>query len=102
VIHTVGPIWTGGKECEEIKLSRCYKNSLIIAVENNVKTIAFPGISTGVYGFPKESAARISIDAVVDFLDSDASIEKVYLVCFDDDNYEISRKYLAGKAGIVI
>jgi len=100
VIHTVGPIWTGGKECEEIKLSRCYRNSLLLAVENNLKTIAFPGISTGVYGFPKESAARISIDTIVDFLDNDSSIEKVYLVCFDDENYDLTREYLAGKARI--
>ena len=100
VIHTVGPIWTGGIECEEIKLSRCYRNSLLLAVENNLKTIAFPGISTGVYGFPKESAARISIDTIVDFLDNDSSIEKVYLVCFDDENYDLTREYLAGKARI--
>jgi O-acetyl-ADP-ribose deacetylase (regulator of RNase III) len=100
VIHTVGPMWTGGKECEEIKLSRCYSNSLHLAVDNDLKTIAFPGISTGVYGFPKESAARISIDAVVDFLDKDSSIEKVYLVCFDDENYDLAREYLKGKARI--
>lgn len=102
VIHTVGPIWTGGKECEEIKLSRCYKNSLQLAVDNSLKTIAFPGISTGVYGFPMESAARISIDAVVEFLSSDSFIEKVYLVCFDDVNFNITTKYYDTKAGIVI
>jgi O-acetyl-ADP-ribose deacetylase (regulator of RNase III) len=100
VIHTVGPIWTGGKECEAIKLSRCYKNSLQLAADHEVKTIAFPGISTGVYGFPKERAARISIDTVIDFLDMDSSIEKVYLVCFDDENYDLTREYLIGKTGI--
>lgn len=100
VIHTVGPIWTGGKECEEIKLSRCYKNSLQLAVEYDLKTIAFPGISTGIYGFPKEGAVRISIDAVIDFLDQDGSIEKVYLVCFDDEYFNLSREYLNEKAGI--
>ena len=102
VIHTVGPIWTGGSECEEIKLSRCYRNSLLLADENNLKTIAFPGISTGVYGFPKESAARISIDAVVDFLESNSTIEKVYLVCYNDDNFELTTKYFDKKAGITI
>ena len=93
VIHTVGPIWTGGHECEEIKLADCYKNSLQLAVENDVKTIAFPGISTGIYGFPKESAARISVDAIVDFLNTDSSVEKVYLVCYNDDNYDLATKY---------
>ena len=94
VIHTVGPVWAGGHECEEIKLANCYKNSLQLAVEHYVKSIAFPGISTGVYGYPKDIAARISIDAIVDFLNNvDSSIEKVYLICFDEDNFELTTKY---------
>jgi len=93
VIHTVGPVWAGGHECEEIKLANCYKNSLQLAVEHDVKIIAFPGISTGVYGYPKDIAARISIDTIVDFLNTDSSIEKVYLVCFDDDNFEFASKH---------
>jgi O-acetyl-ADP-ribose deacetylase (regulator of RNase III) len=97
VIHTVGPIWTGGKACEEIRLAECYKNSLQLAVDNDVKTIAFPGISTGVYGFPKESAARISVDTIIDFLNLDSSIEKVYLVCYNDDNYALTKKYFTEK-----
>src|ERR1035437_4801426 len=97
MIHTVGPIWTGGKECEEIRLAECYKNSLQLAVDNEVRTIAFPGISTGVYGFPKESAARISVDTIVDFLEKDTSIEKVYLVCYNDDNYDLTKNYYSEK-----
>jgi len=97
VIHTVGPIWKGGHESEEIKLSDCYLNSLQLAMENGVRTIAFPGISTGIYGYPKDKAARISIDTVVDFLDSDSSIEKVYMVCFDDESLEITSKYFKDK-----
>lgn len=97
VIHTVGPIWVGGKACEEIRLAECYRNSLQLAVENDVRTIAFPGISTGVYGFPKESAARISVDTIIDFLNSESSIEKVYLVCYNDDNYELTKNYYSEK-----
>lgn len=97
VIHTVGPIWTGGKACEEIRLAECYKNSLQLAIDNDVRTIAFPGISTGVYGFPKESAARISVDTIIDFLNKDTSIEKVYLVCYNDDNYDLTKNYYSEK-----
>lgn len=97
VIHTVGPIWKSGHECEEIKLANCYKNSLQLAVEHDVKSIAFPGISTGVYGFPKNLAARISIDTIVDFLKTDVSIEKVYLICYDDENFELLTKYYTDK-----
>lgn len=97
IIHTVGPIWGGGHECEGIKLAKCYKNSLQLALEHDVKTIAFPNISTGVYGYPKDIAARISIDAIVDFFNIDTSIEKVYLVCFDDANFEFATKYYNDK-----
>lgn len=97
IIHTVGPIWTGGHACEEIKLANCYINSLQLAVEHDFKTIAFPGISTGVYGFPKDLAAHISIDTIDDFLNADSSVEKVYLVCFDDENFELCTKYYTEK-----
>ena len=97
VIHTVGPIWTGGHACEEIRLADCYRNSLQLAVDNEVKTIAFPGISTGVYGFPKEPAARIAVDSIVDFMNQNSSIEKVYLVCYNDDNYDTMVKYFNEK-----
>ena len=93
VIHTVGPIWSGGHACEGIKLANCYKNSLQLAVEHGVKSIAFPGISTGVYGFPKDLAAHISLDTIVGFLQTESSVEKVYLVCYDDENFELYTKY---------
>lgn len=87
VIHTVGPVWNGGKHQEEIKLANCYRNSLRLAVDNNCKTIAFPNISTGIYRFPKDKAAKIALNTVSDFLENDKQIEKVYFVCFDDENY---------------
>jgi O-acetyl-ADP-ribose deacetylase (regulator of RNase III) len=97
VIHTVGPIWSGGRKCEEIRLAECYRNSLQLAVNNGLKTIAFPGISTGVYGFPKEPAARIALDSIVDFLNGNETIEKVYLVCYNDENYDLMVKYFNDK-----
>jgi O-acetyl-ADP-ribose deacetylase (regulator of RNase III) len=97
VIHTVGPIWSGGRKCEEIRLTECYRNSLQLAVNNGLKTIAFPGISTGVYGFPKEPAARIALDSIVDFLNGNETIEKVYLVCYNDENYDLMVKYFNDK-----
>ena len=88
VIHTVGPVWNGGNGNEREKLANCYLNSLRLAAENGCKTIAFPNISTGVYRFPKQEAARISVDAIQNFLDNDRSIEMVLLVCFDEENYD--------------
>jgi O-acetyl-ADP-ribose deacetylase (regulator of RNase III) len=82
VIHTVGPIWNGGKNNEDKLLASCYKNSLKLAVENGIKTIAFPSISTGVYHFPLERATKIAVDEVKKFLDKNESIEKVVFVCF--------------------
>lgn len=87
VIHTVGPVWNGGHKNERKKLADCYYNSLKLAVENGCKTIAFPNISTGVYGFPKEEAAIISVKAVVDFLKEHEEIEQVIFVCFDEENF---------------
>ena len=87
VIHTVGPVWRGGNNKEREKLAKCYLNSLQLAVENNCKTMAFPNISTGVYHFPKEDAAKISVDSIQQFLSKDHSIEKVIIVCFDDENF---------------
>jgi len=97
VIHTVGPIWSGGRKCEEIRLAECYRNSLQMAVDNGLKSIAFPGISTGVYGFPKEPASRIAVDSIVDFLNQVSSIDKVYLVCYNDENYNIMVNYFNEK-----
>lgn len=89
VIHTVGPVWNSGKNREEEKLLNCYKNSLRLAVDNNCKTIAFPNISTGVYRFPKELAAKIAVSTVKGFLSGTDKIEKVIFVCFDDENYTL-------------
>jgi O-acetyl-ADP-ribose deacetylase (regulator of RNase III) len=94
VIHTVGPIWYGGEKKEIIALANCYKNSLKIAVENELKSIAFPNISTGVYRFPKELAAEVAINEVIAFLEDNQFPEKVYFVCFDDENYSIYKKKL--------
>ena len=87
VIHTVGPVWNDGKYKEAEKLADCYKNSLQLAVDNNCKTIAFPNISTGIYRFPKNAAAKIAVDTVKDFLGRTDKIEKVIFVCFDEENY---------------
>jgi O-acetyl-ADP-ribose deacetylase (regulator of RNase III) len=92
VIHTVGPVWNGGKNNEEKLLASAYSNSLKIAVENGVKTIAFPNISTGVYGFPKQKAAGIAVATVKDFLSKNTSIEEVTFVCFDNENYSLYEK----------
>jgi O-acetyl-ADP-ribose deacetylase (regulator of RNase III) len=77
VIHTVGPIWQGGDGNEEELLASCYRNSLGLAVENGVKTIAFPSISTGAYRFPVDLAAKITLREIYHFLDNEASIKKV-------------------------
>jgi len=88
IIHTVGPVWNGGNKNEDELLANCYKNSLKLAVENNIKTIAFPAISTGVYRFPVERASMIAVENVREFLEKDKTIEKVIFVCFDDRTYE--------------
>jgi len=90
VIHTVGPIWMGGNNNEDELLALCYKNSLKLAVENNIKTIAFPSISTGAYGFPVNRAARIAVNEINKFFESEDGdkISKVFIVCFDSGTYE--------------
>jgi O-acetyl-ADP-ribose deacetylase (regulator of RNase III) len=94
VIHTVGPIWRGGYKDEIDKLRCAYKNSLKLATKNNIETIAFPNISTGVYGFPKNSAAEIAIKAIKDYIGKHSLPKKVFFVCFDDENYEIYKEKL--------
>ena len=88
VIHTVGPVWNGGNFNEDELLTNCYLNSLKLAVENKIKSIAFPAISTGVYEFPLERAAQIAIKTVKKFIQSDKSIQKIIFVCFDDRTYQ--------------
>ena len=94
VIHTVGPVWYGGKNKEDELLADCYRSSLRFVVEKSLKTIAFPCISTGVYRFPKEKAAKIAVREVSSFLKSNKTIEGVTFVCFDEDNFEIYKRLL--------
>jgi O-acetyl-ADP-ribose deacetylase (regulator of RNase III) len=94
VIHTVGPVWNGGNYGEPEKLASCYKRSLEVAVENGVKTIAFPNISTGVFGYPKSDAAKIAVQTVTRFLTGNSSIEKVIFCAFDSGNMEIYKKLI--------
>ncbi len=89
VIHTVGPIWKNGNNQEDKLLANAYINSLKLAIENNVQTIAFPNISTGVYCFPKERAAAIAIKTVTDYLKQQTIIKEVVFVCFDKENFDI-------------
>lgn len=89
VIHTVGPVWQGGKRQEADLLASCYRKSLLLAVEHHLHTIAFPCISTGVYGYPKTEAARIALTEIENFLKTHRGIEKVYIVCFDQENYNL-------------
>jgi O-acetyl-ADP-ribose deacetylase (regulator of RNase III) len=94
VIHTVGPVWQGGQDQGEVLLRNCYRNSLALALEHGVKTIAFPNISTGIYRFPKQPAARIAIETVKSLREHEA-LDTVTFVCFDDENHEIYRELLA-------
>jgi O-acetyl-ADP-ribose deacetylase len=93
VIHTVGPIFGQDKENEARLLADCYKNSLLLAVENGVKTIAFPAISTGVYGYPKTEAARIASQTVKDFLDADRNLKEVRFVFFSETDAQTFLKH---------
>jgi len=94
VIHTVGPVWSQVKKDADELLANAYRNSLKLAVENGVKTIAFPNISTGIYHFPKDRAAEIAIGTVNEFLSKHQQIDKVIFVCFDEENYEIYQSLL--------
>ena len=87
VIHTVGPVWQDGMNNEDQLLRNCYRNALKLAEEHSIKTIAFPNISTGIYGFPKERAAQIAIDEVQQF-HSD-TVEEAQFVCYDNENYRL-------------
>lgn len=87
VIHTVGPVWNGGKYNEEQLLKNCYNNSLKLAVENNIKSISFPAVSTGVYRFPAGKAVEIAVKTVIYFLETNPSVDKVVFVCFDIEMY---------------
>jgi O-acetyl-ADP-ribose deacetylase len=85
IIHTVGPIWNGGMHNEDKLLANCYKNSLALAKENDIKTIAFPSISTGAYRFPLERAVKIAFMETKNFLEKNDFFEQVVFVCFDEN-----------------
>jgi O-acetyl-ADP-ribose deacetylase (regulator of RNase III) len=93
VIHTVGPIWRGGKHGEPETLANCYRNSLQLAVENGIKTIAFPAISCGAYGYPIQAAARIAMDTTHEFLANADELDKVIFVLWGHDIYEAYRQF---------
>ena len=97
VIHTVGPVWNGDKEEKKILLANCYKNSLFLAENKGLKTIAFPNISTGIYHFPKKIAASIALETVKNYPFS--SIEEVIFVCFDEENFEIYKDLFSISVG---
>ena len=97
IIHTVGPVWMGGLRDEHALLASCYQKSLKLAKEKNIKTIAFPGISTGVYGFPKDQAALIALTETKRFLKKNPFPEKVFFVAFEEDNYNLYQSLLQQK-----
>jgi O-acetyl-ADP-ribose deacetylase (regulator of RNase III) len=94
VIHTVGPVYNGGKHMEAQKLESCYQRSLEVAIDHGAKTIAFPNISTGIYGYPKQEAARIAISSVDKFLKQHPEIETVIFCIFDDENLNLYKNIL--------
>lgn len=95
VIHTVGPVWNGGKRGEPELLAACYRNSLQRAVEHGLKTVAFPNISTGVYGYPKHLAAPVAVETVRAFLAETDVIDQVLFVCFDEENFQLYNRLLS-------
>ena len=95
VIHAVGPVWRGGLHGEPNLLAGCYRRSLELATEHGLTSIAFPNISTGVYGYPKDKAADVAITTVRQFLQQPTSIQTVRFVCFDRENYELYQARMA-------
>lgn len=94
VIHTVGPVWHGGNNNEDELLKYCYLNSMKLALENDVKSIAFPSISTGIYRFPFERACRIAVSTASDFIKENESIERVIFACFSDSDFTTYKRIL--------
>jgi len=93
VIHTVGPVWTGGSKNEKELLKNCYLNSLKLAVKNNCQSIAFPNISTGIYGYPKDAAAVVAVKTVRDFLVDNSALEVIF-VSFDEESEQLLKSAL--------
>ncbi len=94
IIHAVGPVWRGGRHGEADLLASCYRRSLEIATEHNLSSIAFPNISTGIYGYPKEKAANVAVAAVRQFLKQPTSVQEIIFVCFDAENHRIYEELL--------
>lgn len=97
VIHTVGPIWRGGGQGEVETLAQCYRNALALAAQHDIRTIAFPSISTGAYGFPIRRSARIALRAILGILDYNSTLEAVLCVCYSRADYE---EYMAARAAV--
>jgi O-acetyl-ADP-ribose deacetylase (regulator of RNase III) len=94
IVHTVGPVWRGGGAGEPDLLASCYRKSIMLAAGSGYKSIAFPNISTGVYGYPKKEAAAVALDTVRKALDENPAIEKAVFVCFDAENYALYKDLL--------
>ena len=94
VIHTVGPVWHGGSQGEPELLASCYRKSLLLAEEAGVESVAFPNISTGVYGYPKDKAAGAAVASVRETLPQTPGIKRVVFVCFDGENYSLYKKLI--------
>jgi O-acetyl-ADP-ribose deacetylase (regulator of RNase III) len=94
VIHTVGPVWRGGKQGEADLLACCYRSSLKLASDYDLVSIAFPAISTGVYGYPKDEACRIAINAVTEYMREETSVQKVVFACFSAGDRDIYKETL--------
>jgi O-acetyl-ADP-ribose deacetylase (regulator of RNase III) len=97
VIHTVGPVWYGGRRNEPELLASCYRKSLLLAEAAGLETIAFPNISTGVYGYPKAKAAAVAVASVRGTLQDCPGIKRVIFVCFDKENLELYRRILTAR-----
>jgi O-acetyl-ADP-ribose deacetylase (regulator of RNase III) len=99
IIHTVGPVWRGGNHDEDELLASCYRSCFALVEQHGIKTVAFPSISTGAYGFPMDRAARIAVRETNDFLERNQSVEKVILVCFGANAFEIHKAALRKDCG---
>lgn len=95
VIHTVGPVWRGGRKGEDELLASCYRSSLSLAAQHGLRSIAFPAVSTGAYGFPRERAARIAVAATRAFMSNPCSIDHVIFACFDAEMLALYERALA-------
>ena len=95
IVHTVGPVYSGGQAGEPVQLACCYRRSLEIAAQQGVKTIAFPAISTGIYGYPFEAATDVALRTTADFLRQDELLERVIFIFFSPSDYEAATRVLA-------